>query len=160
MQNVCRCTLKLMTSGVLVILTFLSTATAWALPMPPNSKAATLTCSESTFAGYLCLWKNDPRDSKGSANYNAIWDYNDYGWYNEISTELDNHSTVLLNRWSISVTVFQDINYNASGTAGERCYPAGSSASNLKFVKYATGSTNYMNDSLSSHRNVGGASTC
>lgn len=48
----------------------------------------------------------------------------------------------------------------AAATAGERCYGAGAAASNLKSTNYATGSTGSMNDSLSSHRNVGQSSSC
>lgn len=108
--------------------------------------------------GDLCLVKNDPEDGYVSNPKNAHSDYLGFCWTGT-GSKIEDNTTFSTNKWSVSVILYENRNYNSGDPGGYGCFRAEGSKYNLQYTTYANVNRD-MNDELSSNRNRSGTSSC
>ncbi len=93
-----------MTAGVLGAFALHSpSAIAQAACIPPQSNGDRNSCDN----GDLCLWRNDPKDGYTANPSVAVQFYTNFCWATTDLYTLDNRTTILKNKWGVSVRVYQ-----------------------------------------------------
>jgi hypothetical protein len=119
----------------------------------PNDTGQT-TCD----AGDLCLDANWPKDYVAYSFPNGyIQYYSSYCFTNNFG-DLNDRISTFSTKWSVSVTTFQNANFNYMDPGGKRCFAA-NGATDIRLSQYGwtTGGPagNNMGDSISSHKSFG-----
>jgi hypothetical protein len=112
--------------------------------------------------GDLCLDSNYPANYSAYAfPKNEITNYNSWCWTNlGGGFNMDNQVSTFGTKWTVSVTLFQHVNYNNGNPGGYACFQANAGTGFQMSAMVWAGPSGLpnMNDSLSSHASFG--STC